>query len=45
MILVYSLLPVVFARYIEAKYWINNEDVVGAAPTGDAPTTSDLSTI
>ena len=24
---------------------VDNEDVVGAAPTGDAPTTSELSTI
>ena len=27
------------------QYIIQNEDVVGAAPTGDAPTTSELSTI
>ena len=25
--------------------WVENEDVVGAAPTGDAPTTSEWSTI
>ena len=24
--------------------WVDNEDVVGAAPTGDAPTTSEWST-
>ena len=40
-----SRLAVVFAQYIEAKFWVENEDVVGAAPTGDAPTTSELSTI
>ena len=38
-------LAVVFMQPIEAKYWVENEDVVGAAPTGDAPTTSDWSTI
>ena len=27
------------------KPGVENEDVVGAAPTGDAPTTSELSTI
>ena len=36
---------VVFAQYIEAKCSVENEDVVGAAPTGDAPTTSEWSTI
>ena len=35
-----SWLPVVFAHYIEAKCWVENEDVVGAKPTGNAPTTS-----
>ena len=39
-----SRLAVVFAKYIEAKCWVENEDVVGAAPTGDAPTTSEWST-
>ena len=34
-----SCLPVVFVQYIEAE--VENEDVVGEAPTGDAPTTSD----
>ena len=32
-----SRLVIVFAKYIEAKCWVENEDVVGAAPTGDAP--------
>ena len=40
-----SRLAVVFAQYIEAKCSVENEDVVGAAPTGDAPTTSEWSTI
>ena len=31
-------------RWSEA-YQFENEDVVGAAPTGDAPTTSELSTV
>ena len=31
---------VVFAQSIDAKYYVENEDVVGAAPTGDASTTS-----
>ena len=39
-----TLLAVVFAQYIEAKYEVENEDVVGA-PTGDASTTSEWSTI
>ena len=38
-----SRLAVVFAQYI--VYWSQtlsgNEDVVGAVPTGDAPTTSE----
>ena len=34
-----------FAQFIEARRLADNEDVVGAAPTDDAPTTSDLSTI
>ena len=38
-------LPVVSAQSIEARCYVENEDVVGAAPTGDAPTTSELSTI
>ena len=38
-------LAAVFAEYLEARRWVENEDVVGAAPTGDAPTTSEWSTI
>ena len=34
-----------FAQSIEARYLIENEIVVGAAPTGDAPITSEWSTI
>ena len=30
---------------IETRCNVENEDVVGAAPTGDAPTTSEWSTI
>ena len=37
-----SRLAVVFAQSTEAKCQVENEDVVGAAPTGDAPTTSEL---
>ena len=40
-----SRLAVVFAQSIKARCWVENEDVVGAAPTGDAPTTSEWSTI
>ena len=40
-----SRLAAVFAQYIEAKYYMENEDVVEAAPTGDAPTTSEWSTV
>ena len=40
-----SPVAVVFAQSIEARCQVENEDVVGAAPTGDAPTTSELSTI
>ena len=35
----------VFAKSLKARCWVENEDVVGAAPTGDAPTTSEWSTI
>ena len=35
----YSL-AAVFDESLEARYQVENEDVVGAAPTGDAPTTS-----
>ena len=38
-------LAVVFAQAIEVSYSVENKDVVGAAPAGDAPTTSELSTI
>ena len=40
-----SHLAVVFAQSIEATCWVTNEDVVGAAPTGDAPTTPEWSTV
>ena len=40
-----SHLAVAFAQPIEARCWVENADVVGAAPTGDAPTTSEWSTI
>ena len=40
-----SQLEVVFGQYIEANCLVKNEDVIGAGPTGDAPTTSELSTI
>ena len=36
-----SRLAVVFAQSNEARCYVENEDVVGAAPTGDAPTTSE----
>ena len=36
-----SHLAVVFAQCFEARCWGENEDVVGAALTGDAPTTSE----
>ena len=35
---------VVFAQSIETRCYVENEEVAGAAPTGDAPTTSELST-
>ena len=34
-----------FAESLETRCQVENEDVVGAAPTGDAPTTSEWSTI
>ena len=40
-----SHLAVVFAQYTEARCEVENEDVVGAAPVGAAPTTSSFSTI
>ena len=36
---------VVFVQSNEARWLVENEDVVGAAPTGDAPTTSEWLTI
>ena len=39
-----SRLAVVFAQSIETRYLIENEDVVAAAPTGDAPITPKWST-
>ena len=36
-----SRLTVIIAQSIEAMCYVKNEDVVGAAPTGDAPTTSE----
>ena len=40
-----SHLAVVFAQSTEARRSVENEDVVGAAPTGGAPTTSEWTTI
>ena len=40
-----SRLPVVLAQCIEIRCYVENEDVVGAAATSDAPTTSGWSTI
>ena len=40
-----SRLADVCAQSSEARCWVENEDVVGAAPTDDAPTTSEWSTI
>ena len=40
-----SRLVVVFTNSTEGRVWAKNENVVGAAPTGDAPTTSEWSTI
>ena len=40
-----SRLAAVFVQSIEARCYVENEDVVGAAPKGDAPTTSEWSTI
>ena len=38
-------LAAVFPESLETISQVENEDVVGAAPTGDAPTTSEWSTI
>ena len=40
-----SRLAIVFVQFNEARCQVENEDVVGAAPTGDAQTTSELSTV
>ena len=40
-----SRLEVVFAQSIEARCKAENEDIVGAAPSGETPTTSEWSTI
>ena len=40
-----SRLAVVFAQSNEARCLVENEDVVGAVLIGDAPTTSEWSTI
>ena len=40
-----SLLAVASVQSIEPRDYVEHEDVVGAAPTGDAPTTSEWSTI
>ena len=39
------LVAFVFAQSIEATCYVENGDVVGAAPTGGTPTTSEWSTI
>ena len=36
---------IVSTQSIEAKCYVENEDAVAEAPTGDAPTTSEWSTI
>ena len=41
----WSRVAVASAQSIEPRGYGENEDVVGAAPTGDAPTTSEWSTI
>ena len=38
-------LSIVFAQSIEARCYVETEDVVGAAPTGAAPATPEWSTI
>ena len=35
----------ILSNPLKARCYVENEDVVGAAPTGDAPTTSEWSTI
>ena len=39
------VLQLSWPKSIEASYYVANEDVVGVAPTGDAPITSEWSTI
>ena len=41
----HTVFGAVFAESLENRCQVENEDVVGAAPTGDAPTTSEWSTI
>ena len=36
---------IALAQPIEGRYKFKNKDVIGAAPTGDVPTTPELSTI
>ena len=43
--LFFHCLTAVFTESLEARCQVENEDVVGAAPKGDAPTTSEWSTI
>ena len=40
-----SSLAIVFTQSIEARCQVGNEGLVGAAPTGDAPATSEWSTL
>ena len=40
-----TVLRLSWPESLEARCQVENEDVVGAAPTGDAPTTSEWSTI
>ena len=40
-----NVLRLSLPNFLEARCQVENEDVVGAAPTGDAPTTSEWSTI
>ena len=41
----HTVLRLSLLKSLEDIYEVDNEDVVGAAPTGDAPTTSEWSTI
>ena len=40
-----SRLAAVFAQSMEATCWVENEDVVEAAPSGDAPATSEINNL